>query len=84
MNTKNKKINYGTVEVPDHAFESKNIKERITIMLDQDILDAFRKRAKQKGDKYQSLINRTLREFLSKPELEKRVETLERKVKKLG
>lgn len=84
MNIKNKKISYGKVEIPDDAFDPKNIKERITIMLDQDILDAYRKKAKQTGDKYQSLINRTLREALTKPSLEKRIEALEQKIKKFG
>ncbi|MFN7728499.1 MAG: BrnA antitoxin family protein [Bdellovibrio sp.] len=84
MSTKNKKISYGNVEVPESAFNPKNIKERITIMLDQDILDAYRTKAKKAGDKYQSLINRTLREALGQPGLEKRVERLEQKMKKLG
>ncbi|MES2768618.1 MAG: BrnA antitoxin family protein [Bdellovibrionota bacterium] len=85
MSTKNKKITYGKVEIPSNAFDPQNIKERITIMLDQDILDAYRKKAKETGDKYQSLINRTLRETLSKhPSLEKRIEALEQKIKKLG
>jgi len=84
MNTKNKKINYGKVEIPEDAFESKNVKERITIMVDQDVLDSYRKKASKTGDKYQSLINRTLREALVAPDLEERVESLERKIKKLG
>jgi uncharacterized protein (DUF4415 family) len=84
MSTKNKKLNYGKVEIPEDAFESKNVKERITIMLDQDILDSYKKKATKTGDKYQSLINRTLREALESPGLEERVETLERKIKKLG
>ena len=84
MSTKTKKINYGTVDIPDDAFDPKNVKERITIMLDQDVLDAFRKKAAKAGDRYQSLINRTLREALARPELEERIEVLERKIKKLG
>jgi len=84
MNTKNKKISYGKVEIPDDAFEPKNVKERITIMVDQDVLDSYRKKASKTGDKYQSLINRTLREALVAPNLEERVEILERKIKKLG
>lgn len=41
--------------------ESKG-KTRITIMLDNDILDAYRKRADKEGLGYQTLINKTLRE----------------------
>ncbi len=84
MSIKSKKIKYGEVDIPDSAFDPKNVKERITIMLDQDILDAYRKKAVKAGDKYQSLINKTLREALSRPELEERIEILERKIKKLG
>jgi len=84
MSIKNKKICYGKVEIPEDAFESRNVKERITIMLDQDIVDSFRAKASKLGDKYQSLINRTLREALERPDLEKRVEKLEEKFKKLG
>lgn len=84
MTTKNKKITYGKVEIPEDAFDPRNVKERITIMVDQDVLDEYRSKAQKTGDKYQSLINRTLREALEKPELEKRIEKLEQKIKKLG
>ncbi|OFZ17702.1 MAG: hypothetical protein A2Z20_01595 [Bdellovibrionales bacterium RBG_16_40_8] len=84
MSTKNKKISYGKVEIPEDAFDPKNVKERITIMVDQDVLDAYRHKAAKTGDKYQSLINRTLRESLKRPELEERVEVLEKKIKKLS
>lgn len=84
MTIKNKKITYGKVDVPEEAFDPRNIKERITIMVDQDVLDEYRLKAQKTGDKYQSLINRTLREALEKPELEKRIEKLEQKMKKLG
>jgi len=84
MSTRNKKISYGKVEIPEDAFDPRNVKERITIMIDQDILDGYRLKAKKTGDKYQSLINRTLREALDAPDLEKRVERLEQKLKKLG
>ena len=43
-------------------------KTRITIMLDNYVIDAFRKLAEQEGIGYQTLINRRLRESLeSKP-----------------
>lgn len=44
--------------------ESKG-KTRITIMLDNDLLDAFRARAKSEGTGYQTLINRSLRQLTS-------------------
>jgi uncharacterized protein (DUF4415 family) len=40
-------------------------KTRITIFLDNDILDDFKKRAANNGKGYQTLINETLRECMS-------------------
>lgn len=39
-------------------------KTRITIYLDDDVLDAFRDRAESVGQGYQTLINTALRRFL--------------------
>ena len=41
-------------------------KSRITLYLDNDILEEFRKRADQAGIGYQTMINQVLREFLGK------------------
>lgn len=78
----NKKIVYGTYMLPDDEFDPRNIKERITMFVDQDILDHFRKRAKKNGGKYQTMINQALREAMSKPSLEERIEALEKKAGK--
>jgi len=40
-------------------------KTRITIMLDNDVLENFRHQAKQKGLGYQTLINKTLKSYIS-------------------
>ncbi len=40
-------------------------KTRITIYLDDDILDAFRERADRAGSGYQTMINQALREYLA-------------------
>lgn len=40
-------------------------KTRITIMLDNDVLDSFRNKADEKGLGYQTLINQTLRDSLN-------------------
>ena len=45
-------------------------KTRITIMLDADIIAAFRARASDTGRGYQTAINRALREYLANDELE--------------
>jgi len=41
-------------------------KTRITIYLDDSILDEFRSRAEQAGTGYQTLINEALNEYLSR------------------
>ena len=43
-------------------------KSRITMYIDTDILDDFRKRADKAGFGYQTMINEALREYLSKNE----------------
>lgn len=43
------------------AVVSGNGKTRITIWLDDDVLEAFRQRAEQEGIGYQTLVNQTLR-----------------------
>ena len=45
-------------------------KRRITILLDSDILTAFRARAAGTGRGYQTLINQALRDYLANGELE--------------
>ena len=45
-------------------------KTRITIMLDVDVIDAFRARAKDTGRGYQTVINQALREYLANDGLE--------------
>jgi len=40
-------------------------KTRITLWLDNEVIDAFRERAGEKGIGYQTAINRALRESLS-------------------
>lgn len=53
-------------------------KSRITIYLDNDILDAFRDKADAAGRGYQTMINDALREYLFKSSKAVDVETLRR------
>ena len=46
-------------------------KTRITIMLDTDVIEAFRAKAEVAGSGYQTLINATLREALAGPKVTK-------------
>ena len=41
-------------------------KTRITIYLDDEVIDEFRERADEAGSGYQTLINEALRDYLSK------------------
>ena len=41
-------------------------KTRITIYLDDEVIDEFRERADEAGSGYQTMINEALREYLSK------------------
>jgi uncharacterized protein (DUF4415 family) len=70
MSTKNRKIKYGKVDmIPDDAFEPRNVKERVTMFVDQDVVNEFRKWAnKMPGGKYQTLMNQALRRFVFGPE----------------
>ena len=43
-------------------------KTRITIYLDNEVLDAFRTRADNEGSGYQTMINQALKEYLNKQE----------------
>jgi uncharacterized protein (DUF4415 family) len=50
----------------DHLKRLRADKSRITIMLDDEVLDAFRRRADEQGIGYQTLINLALREHLAR------------------
>lgn len=81
MNIKNKALKYGTKNLlSDEDFKPRNVKQRISIMIDQDILIAYKKKAKQEGLKYQTLINQALRKSAftkNSRSVEKRLDRLE-------
>lgn len=54
-------------------------KTRITIMLDNAVVEAFRRLAEQQGGGYQTLINQALRESLERRRLDE--ETLRRVIR---
>lgn len=62
MKSKKKpKIEFGTTELPEDAFEPRNIKARITMWVGMDLLEEIRKRAAAKDLPYQTYINQVLR-----------------------
>ncbi len=75
------KINYGKKNLRiQEDFEPKNAKERISIWVDEQLVDAFRERARVENSKYQTLMNEALRQFINKPSLIERVERIEKKL----
>ncbi len=58
---KNQKIKYGKIELPEDAFDPKNVKARITMWIGMDLLDEAKKRAKSKDLPYQTYLNQVLR-----------------------
>lgn len=59
------KDNYDFSKARRGAVVKASGKTQITIMLDNDVLDAFRDRAAAEGNGYQTLINDALRETLT-------------------
>ena len=83
MNTKNKDIKYGKVELDPDEFDAKYCKVRVTMMVDEDLVDALRAEAAKKHIGYQTLMNQKLRETVfGEKDFEKRLEALEKIVKK--
>jgi uncharacterized protein (DUF4415 family) len=75
------KISYGKKDVLKPSdFDPANAKERISIWISEDVVNAFRERASQEGTKYQSLMNQALREWIEKPSLAERVERIEKRL----
>lgn len=83
MTTKNKRIRYGKFELDPEEFNPRFVKERVTMFVDQDIVDHFRAAAKKKSSKYQTLMNQALREQMEKTTVEQRLESIEKKLNKL-
>lgn len=62
--SKSKPISYGNFETSEEEFQPKNVKVRITTMLDLDILKYLKSVSKKKNIGYQTLMNEALRRFM--------------------
>jgi hypothetical protein len=61
-----KKIRYGKKDlIGEHDLEDKNVKVRITMWVSMDVLKGYKKLAAERGTKYQTLMNETLRNSLA-------------------
>ncbi len=68
MTARNKKdIQYGHLDLAVDEFAPKNVKVRVTTLIDEDVLIKLKDFAKRRGDKYQSVLNSLLRMFFDKP-----------------
>ncbi len=76
--TRKKKIKYGSVSLPEDAFNDRETKFRVTMFVDLDVLDAVRKRAKLRGLPYQTYINQLLRDSVLGSELDDRIRKIVR------
>ena len=89
---KNQKIKYGSVELPEDAFEPKNVKARITMWVGMDLLEEAKKRAQEKDLPYQTYLNQILRDAIfgsqedekirqiARDEIQKEIRTLKRAI----
>jgi uncharacterized protein (DUF4415 family) len=79
MSSKKSKIQYGEKDLlSEEDFHPKNVKQRISIFLDMDVLEKLKAQAKKEGLKYQTFINQLLRKFTSdQASLEQRVRKIE-------
>jgi uncharacterized protein (DUF4415 family) len=59
-----KKSEYGTVDISDEVFLPENYKQRISLMLQGNILNWFKMRAGQTGVPYQNIIQMALAEYM--------------------
>lgn len=76
------KIKYGKKDlISKEDLDPKNAKERLSIWIDESVVNSFRERAKVENTKYQTLMNQALRDFIEKPSLAERVERIEKQLK---
>lgn len=54
-------IQFGDVEIDDDEFNPTNGKQRVTFMLNIDVVEKFKKLAKDKGENYRELMCEVLR-----------------------
>jgi len=81
MKTKKTKMGKAPARLSNEDVKPENIKIRVNMFMDLDVVEHFRKLSKEKGLGYQTLVNQALREYVSGlKSLERRVEELEKKL----
>lgn len=80
-----KGVTYGSVSLPDNAFDPKETKFRVTMFMDLDVLDLIRKKAKERGLPYQTFINQSLRDLFVGDQMDSHIrEIVRQELKKTG
>lgn len=75
------KINFGIRDMLPGKVDPKDVKVRISIMLDSDVLTHYKKRAEKTGGAYQTMMNLMLRQGMTHDnEIEKRLSKVEKTV----
>jgi hypothetical protein len=78
----NKNIRLGKKDLlPPGGIKREDVKVRISIILDGDLLDFYRKQAKTQGIGYQVLIQKVLREQMQIPSLQDQFSDLKSEVR---
>jgi len=83
MTTKDKDVIFGDVELDDLELEPRHVKVRVTTMLDEDVLNALKKIASAKGQKYQTVLNQVLRAFVERKKERKLTPVGEKRIREI-
>jgi len=83
MSTKNKDVVYGDIERDEVEFEPRHVKVRVTTMVDEDVLNALKKIAGSKGQKYQTILNQVLRAFVERKAERKLASVGEKRIREI-
>ena len=83
MSTRNKDVVYGDIELDEVDFEPRHVKVRVTTLVDEDVLNALKKIASSKGQKYQSVLNQVLRAFVERKKERKLVPVPEKRIREI-
>ena len=82
---KNKNLTYKAKDVlSKDEFISKNVKIRITTYIDLDVLEALKSEAQKTKEKYQTILNKKLREIIfDEKHIYSSIHDLEERIKKV-
>ena len=83
MTTKDKDVIFGDVQLDDLELEPRHVKVRVTTMLDEDVLNALKKIASAKSQKYQTVLNQVLRAFVERKKERKLTPVGEKRIREI-